>query len=649
MPMSMPRMPQSIGRFRVDAFLGRGGMGEVYRGFDPTLRRAVAIKTLSADCESGAALDRLYREAEACARLTHPNIVTVFEAGESNGTVYIAMEYLQGENLAQALAAGRLTFEGRLRILLSILDALDHAHGHGVIHRDIKPTNVFCVSGGAVKLLDFGVARVLSAETLTHKGSVLGTPYYASPEQLRAEEIDGRTDVYSTGALAYEMFSGRRPFEGENDSVAQVALRVIAGALPPMGVVWTKHFPEVERIVMRAMAKTPAARYQSAAEMRAAIEAFHAASQPRIAILQARLTDVLVDTTSDPVSLRDPEAVAVCPTTVPAMKAGVGGPVAAAEDLGCAAPLPPAPIADRPRWSAGAAGLAAAVVAAIGALLATGTAAPTGAQDAAGPARVALAQASNPATAAPVSLPERNGSSPRGTSGAVVQAVTDGGERGAVNRTERVVGPPPAVHHQRPRSEEVAAANDSNRARTGVPGNPGLSYRLIRRTAEGGEMEVDSTHRFRSGEGLRFIFEPNIAGHLYVAQLGSSGRWTVLFPDPDINGGTNEVKQFERYSVPSEDWFMFDSTPGTEQVFVFLSRAPLEQLPGLNQPTRAGTSVQASLVEDLQSSIRSRDLILQKERTQRLPGGQPGQVTYVVNRDERGSAVSALISLHHDR
>src|SRR4051812_17484747 len=184
--MTLP-VPAMIGRFKIEARLGSGGMGDVYRAEDPTLRRTVAIKTVRPDIDNLTYLGRLYREAQAIARLQHANIVTVYEAGETSGLVYIAMEFLKGENLAATLERGDLTFETKVRVVMQILDALQYAHSEGVIHRDIKPANVHRLPDGTIKLLDFGLARMTRAESLTQTGAVMGTPFYASPEQLRGE------------------------------------------------------------------------------------------------------------------------------------------------------------------------------------------------------------------------------------------------------------------------------------------------------------------------------------------------------------------------------------------------------------------------------------------------------------------------------
>ncbi len=237
--------PASIGRFRVDSVLGSGGMGAVYKAFDPTLQRTVALKTVRPDINRQDYLDRLYREAQACARLKHPNVVTVYEAGEVGGLVYMVMEYLEGQDLAKAIQRSGLTFEIKARMLIQILDALQHAHDNDVIHRDIKPSNVYRQPDGSIKVVDFGLARVIQADALTTgSGMVMGTAHYASPEQLKGvRTIDHRTDIYSTGVLAYELFSGRRPFQTDDDSVMAVMLKVMNEPAPVMNLALTRAFP----------------------------------------------------------------------------------------------------------------------------------------------------------------------------------------------------------------------------------------------------------------------------------------------------------------------------------------------------------------------------------------------------------------------
>ena len=255
-------VPDTIGRFRIDARLGAGGMGEVYKGFDPALKRSVAVKTVRPGLGGQEYVERLYREAQACAALQHPNIVTIYEVGEFDGGVFIAMEFLKGHNLATVVEAGALSLTQRIGVLLQVLDALAHAHGEQVVHRDIKPSNVHLLPDGSIKLLDFGLARVESADTITVSGSVMGTPHYASPEQLRAERVDARSDLFSTGAMAYELFEGRRPFEG--DTISAVLIKVLTEPPAPVAGEWSRRFPSLDAFVQRAVAKSPAERYQSA-------------------------------------------------------------------------------------------------------------------------------------------------------------------------------------------------------------------------------------------------------------------------------------------------------------------------------------------------------------------------------------------------
>ena len=575
-------LPGRIGRFRLEAVLGRGGMGEVHRAVDPTLQRTVAIKTVRPDLSRPENLERLYREAQACARLQHPNIVTVYEAGEFEGVVYIAMEYLQGASLSDELQRGGLSPVEKVRTLVQVLQALQHAHACGVIHRDVKPGNVYRLPDGMVKLVDFGLARVQHADTLTASGTIVGTPHFASPEQLRAEELDARTDVYSTGVLAYKMFTGRLPFEGGEESIATVILRVLTQPPPPMNTVLTRALPEIERIVSRAMAKAPGERFQSAEEMRLALERLLASSG-----------DVLarVDEGGEPTLALPATAAAMRPARRPTPRAAwwvVGAAVAAA--LAVAAWLawparPPVPVD-----------------------------AAAGAVSAPPPAREALPPLASPEPSAkPAPARARPG------------------------------GPATATA---PAREAAARALFGADATGPVPAATGLKFRVVRKLPDGTVGDVDTAAPFHSGDRIRFAFEPSVDGYLYVVQQGSSGRWTVLFPNPRINGGRNAVRARERYTVPDDDWFLFDDTPGTEQVFVFLSREALAQLPGFDRPVTRTETVSTSVVQELQHSVGSRDLVLEKERA-RSASGEVTEATYVVNTSELGRSVHASVSLVH--
>ncbi len=281
----------SIGKYKILSRLGKGGMGDVYKAHDPSLDRVVALKTIRADVAQAGSLDRFYKEGRASGRLRHPLIVTVHEMGvDEGGTVFLVMEYLEGQCLASALRAGVLSFEAKIRILILVLDALDYAHRQGVIHRDIKPSNVQVLPDGSIKLLDFGVARILTADEMTRTGNVVGTPYYMAPEQLMGRKVDHRADVYSTGAMAYELLTERRAFSG--DSLTEVILKVMSQSPEPMENAWCRALPDAERIVMKAMQKAPELRYATAGEMAADFRAFLQAHLPAMARVEEELKGI---------------------------------------------------------------------------------------------------------------------------------------------------------------------------------------------------------------------------------------------------------------------------------------------------------------------------------------------------------------------
>lgn len=710
--------PESVGRFKVEAILGAGGMGEVYKATDPTLRRTVAVKTVRPDISNPDYLDRLVREAQACASLQHPNIVTVYEAGKIDGAVYMVMEYLEGEDLAQVLNRGALNFEERIRVLMQILDALEHAHSKGVVHRDIKPSNIRMLANGQIKLVDFGLARVAKAETLTATGMVMGTPHYASPEQLRGESIDRRTDIYSTGTMAYEMCSGRRPFEGENNSLTTIILKVVSEPPPPMNVPWSRSFPEIEKIVNRAMAKTREDRYQTAEDFKNALSAFLANSRDLITVIHAQDTvtaqrtvieaqglvaagkpadaqtllsqtlkvnplasgvrqflDELNTLAPSPNTTMMPEddvtmpvsQSALAPTMVDDGSGSQKGANGAAPykttvpftppPMVAKAPPPQKPSSSTKWWAGGIAAAAAVAVALIGlpgfrsastdptasSVVATGAAAP------AVPAATPAAPSPSPA-AVDTSKPAEPAPAPASPTTASTAAAAKNGAT-----------PPAAVAANVPAAEVPAPKNagaktlfygDPKLVATGGVPNPaptGLRYRMTQASSGGTETDVDPAAAvFKSGDRVRLSFESNVDGYLYVVQEGSSGRWTVLFPNPDSNGGRNTIRRGAEYVVPPDGWFEFDTTVGTELLFVVLSKEPLSELPGFAKPNAQPDRLNASVVESVQQSIRSRDLTFARdEKPQTIQGGKVIQANYVVNRTELGKSVAVSLSLKH--
>jgi serine/threonine-protein kinase len=264
------------GRYQVGELLGYGGMAEVHRGRDLRLGRDVAIKTLRSDLARDAIFQlRFRREAQNAAALNHPAIVAVYDTGEEHGPSgeelpYIVMEFVNGLTLKEVLGAeGRLMPRRALEIVADICSALEFSHRHGIIHRDIKPGNVMLTQTGQVKVMDFGIARALAsgASTMTQTSAVIGTAQYLSPEQARGEAVDARSDVYATGCVIYELLCGHPPFVGDNPvSVAYQHVREDPRAPSSSN---TDVTPAIDAIVLKALAKNPANRYQSAGEMRA--------------------------------------------------------------------------------------------------------------------------------------------------------------------------------------------------------------------------------------------------------------------------------------------------------------------------------------------------------------------------------------------
>ena len=218
------------GRYKIGSEIGRGAMGIVYQGFDPLIGRNLAIKSIKTDGLSSAEYQehkaRFVREARAAGVLGHPNIVTVHDFGEEEGTLYLAMELLSGESLQQLLEEqGRLPVETILPIFEQVGSALDRAHLHGIIHRDIKPGNIMVLDDGRVKVTDFGIAKLLLSANVTQAGSTLGSPSYMSPEQIKGLPIDGRSDIFSLGVVLYQCLMGTQPFPGQN--VSTIAYKII--------------------------------------------------------------------------------------------------------------------------------------------------------------------------------------------------------------------------------------------------------------------------------------------------------------------------------------------------------------------------------------------------------------------------------------
>jgi len=267
--------PTRIGKYEIVDVLGRGGMGVVYRCIDKHIGREVAIKTLTEGiADDPTMLERFYEEGRRTGRLNHPNIVTVFDLGDDNGIPYIVMECVAGETLEAILRSGRaLPLADGLQIMVEVCTALGYAHLNRVIHRDVKPANVFVQPDGKAKLLDFGIARLEKREkeqSLTRPGHLIGTTAYMAPERLRGDPLDGRSDLFSAGVMLYQMIAGQRPFNGPDGILMQ---RIMTEPHAPLSSLRPDCPAALEQIVNRALAKSPDRRYSSGEEMAADLSA----------------------------------------------------------------------------------------------------------------------------------------------------------------------------------------------------------------------------------------------------------------------------------------------------------------------------------------------------------------------------------------
>src|SRR5262250_2717068 len=263
-----------IGKYEIRREIGRGAMGVVYEAYDPMIKRVVALKTIREDQLSGEdsaqMINRFRREAQAAGRLNHPNIVSIYDFGEEGGTWYIAMEFVQGRELKACFEANeRFRIPDIVRIMTQILGALAYSHRQGVVHRDVKPANIFLLGEGAVKVADFGIAHI-EASNLTQVGTVLGTPAYMSPEQILGLPVDGRSDLFSAGVILYQFLTGERPFSGSSATTMHKVLE--EDPLPPSR--FNVQVPgAMDAVVRKALAKRPEDRYQSADDFAAALRA----------------------------------------------------------------------------------------------------------------------------------------------------------------------------------------------------------------------------------------------------------------------------------------------------------------------------------------------------------------------------------------
>ncbi len=300
---------ESIGKYQIVAELGRGAMGVVYKGLDPDIHRHVAIKTMllfKDEDQAGEVAKRFRQEARAAGRLSHRNIISVYEFGETGELEYIVMEFIEGETLEDRLKReGPPDLASACAMMVTILRALDYAHQSGVVHRDIKPANIMLTNSGEVKIADFGIARIESSE-LTRVGTIMGTPAYMSPEQLLGQQVDLRSDIFSAAVVFYEMLTGERAFQGAN--ISMTSYKVIHTDLPPISKICPSLPGALDAILERALSKSPQERYGSAEEFAVAIAQLGAGGTQRSTTMLAGADDQTVIAGQD-------QTIALAPAT----------------------------------------------------------------------------------------------------------------------------------------------------------------------------------------------------------------------------------------------------------------------------------------------------------------------------------------------
>ncbi|MFQ5724168.1 MAG: protein kinase [Terriglobia bacterium] len=274
---SAPR--QTLGRYEILEELGRGAMGIVYKAYDPVLDRLLALKTVQVTAtgkERQELVRRLRQEAQAAGRLDHPNLITVFDAGETAGLCYIAMQFIKGPTLAQLMKdRPLLPLPQILALFDQVCEGLHYAHERGIVHRDLKPSNLLITREGQAKIVDFGIAKLVESSHTT-TGLILGTPSYMSPEQAQGTRLDRRSDIFSLGAILYELFSGEKAFPGNNPTA--ILYKILHADPIPLRTLTPSLDPALDRIVRKALAKDPFRRYQTCQELQRDVKAF---SQPR--------------------------------------------------------------------------------------------------------------------------------------------------------------------------------------------------------------------------------------------------------------------------------------------------------------------------------------------------------------------------------
>ncbi|MEM6457099.1 MAG: serine/threonine-protein kinase, partial [Acidobacteriota bacterium] len=337
--------PETIGRYRILRKLGAGAMGEVYLARDPNIDRLLAIKTVRTVIDGAADAvqehtNRLLREARAAGRLMHPSVVALFDTDQADGVLYLAFEYVEGGDLAQRIVMPPpLTLRQVLTLVQQVASGLGYAHAQGIVHRDIKPTNLL-IRGkdGAAKIADFGIAKLSQSTQLTRTGTVVGSPQYMSPEQIRGAPLDGRSDLFSLGVITYELLTGRRPFDG--DTLSTLVFQILSQEPPAIADLRGDAPPSVVHLVERLLAKDRDARIADAATLEREVRQL-LSDLPAMA-LEAPASGRFEGTVPIPAAAPSPAEPPTVPMQ-PTATAPLAPTAAAASALGTAATDPDAP------------------------------------------------------------------------------------------------------------------------------------------------------------------------------------------------------------------------------------------------------------------------------------------------------------------
>jgi serine/threonine-protein kinase len=555
-----------LGRYRILRRLGAGAMGEVYLAEDPQIGRRVAIKTVRMEEGRPQELEsrkkRLLREARAAGKLLHPNVVTLFDTGEDQGTLYLAFEWVDGKDLDQRMADGPpLTVGEALTIARQSAEALDYAHRQGVVHRDIKPSNVMLTGDGQAKVADFGIAKVIdSTSDLTMEGSVVGSPQYLSPEQIRGESLDGRSDIFSLGVLFYELLCRQRPFDG--DTLTTLVYQILNQEPTPIEVRRPDLGSRLERLVRRMLEKDRERRFSSSAEVAAEIATCEREMSPDLLATRAvaddstdatiRLADEASTAVREPAPPPPPPTASTAVSSVPARGRLAWVAVAA---VACAALLVGLGWSAR-RWSAGVAERDAARTPTVGAGKVAALDEPSPVAD---PVEAGERETGEPAAVRPADGAQKAPEAPTGQEESAADLAFQPGERPSLARTtagsepvrkppETVAAPPTADSSVESEARPTPAGAEAMPIEPPVeapPAEPTLDPRALRETVAA---RVPVARELVTGMTLSIEIEPKRAAERVIVRfdrivLGRAAEWNAskrggrayVIPEPGLH------------------------------------------------------------------------------------------------------------------